>query len=222
MKFLKLLPAILICFAIAFSSCNLSKTTKGAGVGVIAGGAIGGLIGHKAGNTAVGVLIGAGIGGTAGALLGRKMDKQAEELKRDLDGATVQRIGEGILITFNEGLQFNVNSSDVQSNSIQNLSDLSEILEKYPDTNILIEGHTDSDGTDEHNQNLSIQRASAVQKSLIDTGIPITRISTIGYGETQPLADNGTQEGKQQNRRVEIAIYANDKMIKMAKKGELE
>ncbi len=223
MTLTRISTALLIAlFSFSIVACNASRKIKGGAIGSAAGAAIGGLIGHKSGNTVVGVLAGAAIGGTAGALIGRKMDKAAEELQSDLEGATVQRVGEGVLITFNEGLQFKVASYSIQSDSNENISDLSRILAKYPDTDILIEGHTDSDGEEEMNQNLSVQRAAAVQSALIEKGIPITRISTIGYGETQPVADNSTASGKQQNRRVEIAIYANKKMMKAAKSGNLE
>ena len=203
------------------SSCQVSNTAKGGAIGAAAGGAIGGLIGHKAGNTAVGVIIGAAVGGTAGALIGRRMDKQAQELQNDLDGATVQRVGEGILITFNEGMQFDVNSSTVRSSSTGNLNDLSTVLAKYEDTDILIEGHTDSSGSEQYNQSLSEKRASSVKRKLIQNGIVASRMTAIGYGESQPLEDNSTEAGRQANRRVEIAIYANKKMKKMAEKGQL-
>lgn len=203
------------------TSCKLSNAIKGGGIGAAAGGTIGGLIGHKAGNTAVGVLIGAAVGGTAGALIGRKMDKQKEELQNDLKGATIQRVGEGILITFNDGLQFDVNSYKIRSSSMSNLQKLSETLNKYEDTDILIEGHTDNTGSEDYNQGLSEKRASSVQKQFINNGVFASRLSTIGYGEAQPLEDNATIAGKQANRRVEVAIYANNKMKKMAEKGEL-
>ena len=204
-----------------FASCNLSNAFKGGAIGATTGGAIGGLIGHKAGNTAVGVLIGAGVGGTAGALIGRRMDKQAEELQADLEGATVQRVGEGILITFNEGMKFDVNSYEIQSKSISNLDDLAATLNKYPDSEILIEGHTDDSGSEELNQELSEKRAKSVADYLVSKSVLSERLVIKGYGELQPIADNSTEEGKLQNRRVEIAIYANEKMKKMAEKGEL-
>ncbi|TRX58747.1 OmpA family protein [Fulvivirga sp. M361] len=207
--------------AMLTSSCQVSNTAKGGAIGAVAGGALGGLIGHKAGNTAVGVLVGAAVGGTAGALIGRKMDKQAQELQRDLDGATVQRVGEGILITFNEGLRFDVNSSSVRSSSSGNLTDLSTVLSKYEDTEILIEGHTDSSGSEDYNQTLSEKRAESVKRILIKNGVVAGRMTSIGYGEDQPLEDNSTEAGKQANRRVEVAIYANEKMKRMAKKGQL-
>ena len=194
---------------------------KGAIIGGAAGGAIGGLIGHKAGNTAVGAIIGAGVGGAAGALIGRHMDKQAAELKEDLEGAEVQRVGEGILITFNDGLKFDVNSASLRSSDHQNLEKLANVLNKYEDTEVLIEGHTDSSGSDEYNQTLSEKRAESVRKDLISKGVLSGRLTSVGYGESQPLEDNSTEAGKQANRRVEVAIVANDKMKKAAEKGQI-
>ena len=216
-------PSFLLMMAITVStaSCGTSKAFKGGVIGAAAGGVVGGLIGHKAGNTAVGVLIGAGVGGATGVLIGRHMDKQVEELQADLEGATVQRVGEGILITFNDGLQFDVNSFNIRSESNQNLSKLVETLQKYDDTEILIEGHTDNTGAEEYNQKLSEQRAASVQKFLSSKGVTSERLVSKGYGENQPLGENDTVEGRQNNRRVEIAIYANEKMKKMAEKGEL-
>lgn len=218
---LKSLSIGLLSCALAFNSCGTSKAFKGGVIGATAGGAIGGLIGHKAGNTAVGVLIGAAVGGTAGALIGRKMDKQAEELQKDLEGATVQRVGEGILITFNEGMQFASEKYAIPESGATNLKDLAAVLQKYEDTDILIEGHTDNTGANDYNMELSKKRANSVKNYLIDKGISAERISSIGYGEDQPLEDNETKEGRAANRRVEVAIYANDKMKKMAEKGEL-
>lgn len=217
---IRFIGPILILAMLAIS-CQTSNTTKGGAIGATAGGAIGGLIGHETGNTAVGALIGAAVGGTAGALIGRRMDKQAEELQEDLEGATVQRVGEGILITFNEGLQFDVDSYELQPSSGDNLEELSDVLLKYEDTDILIEGHTDNTGDESYNQTLSEQRASTVKAYLIDEGVRANRISAIGYGEEQPLQDNSTQEGRQVNRRVEVAIYANEEMKEMAKEGKL-
>lgn len=220
-NFLAKLVVLTLVGAMFTTSCQVSNTAKGGAIGTVAGGALGGLIGHKAGNTAVGVIVGAAVGGTAGALIGRKMDKQAEELKRDLEGATVQRVGEGILITFNEGLQFDVNSSSVRTSSSGNLSDLSSVLAKYEDTEILIEGHTDSSGSEDYNQSLSKKRAESVKRRLIQNGVMAGRMTSIGYGESQPLEDNSSEAGRQANRRVEVAIYANEKMKRMAKKGQL-
>ncbi len=209
-----------IAFQLLFG-CKASNTTKGGAIGAGAGAAIGGLIGHKSDNTVVGAIIGATVGGAAGAIIGRQMDKQAEELQRDLKGATVERVGEGILITFNSGLQFNLNSYDLESATKSNLDDLAKTLKKYDDTNILIEGHTDSSGEDAYNLTLSDRRADAVEDYLKLKGVKAGRIDTEGYGETQPLETNDTEAGRARNRRVEVAIVANKKMQKAAEKGQI-
>ena len=216
--------SILLAFSISsatLTGCNASRTVKGGAIGAGAGGAVGAVIGRAAGNTAVGAIIGAAVGGTAGALIGRKMDKQAEELRNDLEGAEIERVGEGIKITFDSGLMFATNSSSLNQKTKDNLSELAATLKKYEDTNILIEGHTDSTGADEYNQTLSEKRANAVSGYLMTLGVTGQRLSTVGYGEGQPVAENETVEGRQKNRRVEVAIYANEKMQKAAKRGDL-
>lgn len=212
--------AITLLSALVLYGCKASNTLKGAGIGGAAGGVLGGVIAGKD-NTATGVIIGAAIGGTAGALIGKRMDKQAEELRADLEGAKVERVGEGIKITFDSGLMFTTNQSALNVDTKQNLQDLAAVLQKYEDTNVLIEGHTDSTGDDAYNQSLSEKRASSVQDYLISLGLTYGRLSIAGYGESQPVADNGTAAGRQANRRVEVAIYANNKMKRMAKRGEL-
>lgn len=213
--------ALVVLLSQVLVGCNATNTTKGGAIGAGAGGAIGGVIGHKSGNTAVGAIIGAAVGGTAGALIGRHMDKQAEELKNDLKGATVERVGEGILITFDSGLLFDVDKSDIQTATKSNLDQLSQTLKKYDDTNILVEGHTDATGEESYNKKLSDKRASSVEDYLVTTGVANGRITTKGYGESQPVADNDTEAGRRQNRRVEVAIYANKEMKKAAEKGQL-
>lgn len=213
--------ALAVILSQVLVGCNATNTTKGGAIGAGAGGAIGGVIGHKSGNTAVGAIIGAAVGGTAGALIGRHMDKQAEELKKDLEGATVERVGEGILITFDSGLLFDVNKSDIQTTTKANLDQLAQTLKKYDDTNILVEGHTDNTGEDAYNKKLSDKRAASVEDYLVSTGVAGGRITTKGYGENQPIADNATDAGREQNRRVEVAIYANKEMKKAAEKGQL-
>lgn len=204
------------------SGCkSASNTAKGAGVGAAAGGAIGAAVGSASDNTAKGAIIGAVIGGTAGALIGRKMDKQAEELREDLEGAEVERVGEGILITFKSGLMFDVDSYNLRRTTKDNLNEMVETLKKYPDTNLLIEGHTDATGTNDYNMTLSRNRANAVATYLVDQGIRATRINAVGYGEERPKATNETAAGRQENRRVEVAIYANDEMKKAAERGDL-
>lgn len=212
---------LIVLLAQLLVGCKASNTTKGGAIGAGVGGTIGGIIGHQSDNTVVGAIIGAAVGGTAGALIGRQMDKQAEELKNDLKGAQVERVGEGILITFDSGLLFEHDSYGLQSATKSNLTELAKTLNKYDDTNILIEGHTDSSGEDAYNQTLSERRAQGVENYLVSQNVKNGRITTKGYGEKQPLATNGTEAGKQANRRVEVAIYANNEMKKLAKKGEL-
>lgn len=204
------------------SGCqSASNTAKGGAVGAAAGGAVGAAIGSASDNTALGAVIGATIGGTAGALIGRRMDKQAEELREDLEGAEVERVGEGIIITFDSGLMFDVDSYDLRQTTRDNLQSLSQTLKKYEDTNVLVEGHTDATGSEEYNMTLSRNRANSVTQYLVDQGVQPSRITAVGYGENQPVATNETAAGRQQNRRVEVAIYANDKMKRAAERGEL-
>jgi len=195
-----------------------TRTQKGAIIGGTAGGLLGTAVGKRTGNTAAGAIIGAAIGGAAGAFIGNYMDKQAEEIERDLEGARVERVGEGIKITFDSGILFDVNKANLRPVAQENLTNLSAILIKYPDTDILIEGHTDSDGSEEHNQGLSERRANSVKVHLVTSGVKSGRMTTIGYGEIQPIASNETAAGKQQNRRVEVAIMANEKLKDSARK----
>jgi outer membrane protein OmpA-like peptidoglycan-associated protein len=207
--------------AIILMGCSASNTVKGGAIGAGAGGILGAVIGKQAGNTAVGAIIGAVVGGAAGALIGNYMDKQAEEMQKDIEGAKIERIGEGIKITFDSGILFAVNSSDLTPVAKTNIQKLATILNKYPDTNILVEGHTDSTGTAEYNQKLSERRATSVSYHAMSLGVTGTRFQTVGYGEVQPVAPNSSVSGRQQNRRVEIAIFANDDLKKAAEKGKL-
>jgi outer membrane protein OmpA-like peptidoglycan-associated protein len=212
---------VIVFVAQMLMGCKASNTTKGGAIGAGVGGVIGGVIGHQSDNTVVGAIIGAAVGGTAGALIGRHMDKQAEELKNDLKGATVERVGEGIIITFDSGLLFALDSYQLQDATKSNLDQLAKTLNKYDDTDILVEGHTDSTGDDNYNQALSEKRAREVENYLASQQVKTSRVTTKGYGEKQPLTTNNTEAGRQSNRRVEVAIYANDEMKKLAKKGEL-
>jgi outer membrane protein OmpA-like peptidoglycan-associated protein len=202
----------------ALGCASMSNKEKGAIIGAGSGAVIGGAIGSKSGNTAVGAIIGAAVGGAAGAIIGDYMDDQAAEIERDLEGATVERIGEGIKITFDSGILFDVSSSAVQHKGRENLINLSEILNKYEDTDILIEGHTDATGSEEYNLTLSRNRAQSVATILEEAGVLAPRFTIMGYGEVQPIADNDTAEGRQENRRVELAIMANDKLKDAAEK----
>jgi outer membrane protein OmpA-like peptidoglycan-associated protein len=203
-------------------SCNWSNKAKGTTIGASSGAAVGGVIGKKAGNTAAGIIIGAAVGGTAGYFIGRYMDRQAEEIEKDLEGVEVERVGEGILLTFDSGLLFKLNSFDVSNATESQLAELSEILNKYNDTEILLRGHTDSSGSEAYNMELSENRAKSVRNTLVQDGVDSRRFIIEGYGESMPVADNSTDAGRKQNRRVELAIYANDKLKKAAKKGDLE
>jgi len=204
---------------VALSGCsNMNKKEKGAIIGATAGAVLGGVVGHQAGNTAVGAILGAAIGGAAGAYIGNYMDKQAAEIEKDIEGARVERVGEGIKITFKSGILFDVDKSELKPEAKQELAKLAKILNKYEDTEILVEGHTDSTGGDEHNRDLSIRRAQSVATHLTTQQVIATRFTVMGYGETQPVGDNGTADGRQANRRVELAIFANDKLKGVAKK----
>jgi len=213
--------AAFVAVALLISSCGWSRMAKGGAIGAGVGGVVGGVIGKKMGNTAVGAIVGAAIGGTAGAAIGRYMDKQAEEMRRDLKNAKVERVGEGIKITFDSGILFAVDSDALTTTAQGNIRELAEIVMKYEDTNILIEGHTDSTGSSNYNQRLSENRASSVLRQIKSQGVKGSRVSMIGYGEEQPIADNATTYGRQQNRRVEVAIFANEKLKRAAKNGDI-
>jgi outer membrane protein OmpA-like peptidoglycan-associated protein len=210
---------LIIAMLVGMAGCaSMSNKEKGAVIGAGSGAAIGGAIGSQTGNTLLGAIIGAAVGGAAGAYIGNYMDDQAEEIERDLEGATVERVGEGIKITFDSGILFDTNSAAVQSAGRQNLVNLAEILQKYADTDILIEGHTDATGSEEYNLRLSENRARAVATILEGAHVVPTRFTIMGYGEAQPVGDNDTMAGRQANRRVEIAIMANDKLKDAAEK----
>lgn len=213
--------ALLLCISIIMMGCGTSKALQGGAIGAGAGAIIGGIIGKQAGNTALGAIIGAAVGGTAGALIGHHMDKQAEEMKKDLSNAKVERVGEGIKVTFNSGILFTTNSYELQAPAKENIASLAKILNKYPDTNILVEGDTDNEGSEEYNQRLSERRAQSVADYAKGLGVVGSRFTTIGHGESNPVASNETVEGRQQNRRVEVAIFANEKMKKAAEDGTL-
>jgi outer membrane protein OmpA-like peptidoglycan-associated protein len=219
------LLTIIVCLFLAgelLFGCKANNTTKGGAIGAGAGGVIGGIIGKQYDNTAVGAIIGATVGGATGALIGRHMDKQAEELRRDLKGAEVARVGEGIKITFDSGLMFDFDSYELRTATRSNLNSLSGTLNKYDDTNIIIEGHTDNTGEEQYNEELSRRRADEVASYLYDQGVERSRVQTHGYGELQPIVANSTNDGRQKNRRVEVAIFANEKMKRMAEKGVLQ
>jgi outer membrane protein OmpA-like peptidoglycan-associated protein len=190
--------------------CAMNKTDKGVLIGAGAGGVVGAVVGKATGSTVRGAIIGAAVGGVAGGVIGHQMDKQAEELAYELPGATVQRVGEGIAVTFPEGLLFAFDSDQLTPMASDNLRKFAASLQKYPNTRTLIVGHTDSQGSDAYNMGLSERRAASAANFITAEGVDRARTSTAGRGETEPIATNETEDGRRQNRRVEIAIYAND------------
>jgi outer membrane protein OmpA-like peptidoglycan-associated protein len=185
------------------------KQKKGAGAGAAGGGIVGAIIGHQTGSTARGALIGAIVGGAAGTVIGRRMDGQAEQLSKDLEGAQVSRVGEGIAVTFDSGILFTFDSSELTSEARSNLRKLADSLLSEPRTQVMIVGHTDSDGSNSYNQQLSGRRGRSAEDFLASAGVTPSRVQSRGLGETEPIASNGTDDGRRQNRRVEVAIYAN-------------
>ncbi len=219
MKMTKILFINLVSLCILLGGCkSMNRTQKGAVIGTASGGAIGAVIGRASGNTALGAIIGATVGGVSGAGIGRKMDKQAEEMKKKLPDAKVERVGEGIIVEFNEKILFGFDKSDLSPASKKNLDKAITVLNKYPDTDIQVQGHTDIRGTEEYNMSLSEKRATNVSHYLSQHGINSSRLSTKAYGKDAPKYDNNTESGRAQNRRVEFLISANEKMKEDAKK----
>ncbi|MBC7883933.1 MAG: OmpA family protein [Saprospiraceae bacterium] len=219
MKHFKFNVLIILIAGLFTTSCSSwNKTQKGAVVGTAAGGATGAVIGKVAGNTALGAIIGATVGGVTGALIGRKMDKQAEEIKKTVPDAKVLRVGEGIVVEFGSNVMFDFDKANLSSDAKTTLEKLVTVMNTYPDTNIEIQGHTDSKGSDSYNMNLSRQRAYIASDYLIDNNVSRQRVSAIGFGETLPKYLNDTDAGRTQNRRVEFLITANEKMKAEAEK----
>ena len=225
----------LVCVAIMLmmSGCQsvkkTSNQTKGIVVGATAGAVLGAILGNNVGNknnTAVGAIIGAVVGGVAGAVIGNKMDRQAEKIKTEIPGAKVERIGEGIEVTFDEnnpdgtkgGVYFSTNKYNISANSQLALGKLQKIFAEYPDTDIMIEGHTDDVGTEAYNLRLSERRGNAVGNYLQSVGVSESRLNVTWYGESQPKVTNTSDENRALNRRVQFVITANEKMKQEAKK----
>lgn len=220
-----ILAGILIA---GLNSCEATKNAnnkqKGAVIGTAGGAILGAIIGNnigKGGKGELGAVIGGVVGGTAGVLIGNKMDKQAQKIEEEIPGAKVERIEDGILVTFDEnsGVHFATNLYNITSSSEIILTKLANILKEYPDTNVLVVGHTDSSGSATYNMALSEKRAYAVTNYFINNkGLRSSRFTTTWFGENQPIAQNGTADGRAKNRRVNIAIVPNDKMKEDAKK----
>ena len=204
---------------VATGACaSWNRKQKGAAIGAAAGAAVGAVIGKHNGSTAKGAIIGAAVGGAAGAIIGHQMDQQAKELKQNIPGAVVERVGEGIQVTFASGILFDFNSDVVKGEARNNLVTLANSLEKYPKSDLLIIGHTDSVGTDSYNQGLSERRADAAAQALSAEGVARSRIATRGLGETEPLVPNDSDADRQKNRRVEVAIYASEEAREEARR----
>jgi outer membrane protein OmpA-like peptidoglycan-associated protein len=196
--------------ATAACGVTVSKQTAGAMIGAGTGAVIGGAIGRSNGSTAKGAIIGAAVGGIAGGIIGRQMDKQAAELAQNIPGATVERVGEGIQVTFASGLLFDFDSDHVRADAADNLRNLAASLDQYPNTELVIIGHTDAMGSDSYNHDLSERRSSAAARYIAARGVDRGRIRTIGRGEIEPVATNDSETGRQKNRRVEVAIFASE------------
>jgi outer membrane protein OmpA-like peptidoglycan-associated protein len=205
----------MLMVALTLPACaSMNKTQKGAVIGAAAGGAAGAVVGSKVGSTAKGAIIGAAVGGAAGAIIGARMDKQARELAMEIPGARVERVGEGIVVTFDTGLLFAYDSDAITGTAGGNLNNLASSLEKYEKTDVLIVGHADATGSDSYNQTLSERRAASAAAYLRSQGVEAARLRTAGRGESEPIADNSSDAGRAQNRRVEVVIVASDQLKK--------
>ncbi|MCY2687036.1 OmpA family protein [Salinimicrobium sp. TH3] len=220
-KLFAFLFTALILFVGCDATRNASNKQKGTVIGATGGAVVGGVVGNNVGegNTALGAIIGGVVGGAAGAYIGNRMDKQAQEIEQEIPGAEVERVGEGINVTFDEtsGVYFATDKYAIEGQSREALMKLANIFQEYPDTNILVEGHTDNTGSDAYNLTLSKNRAQAVTNFLTSQGISQGRIETKWYGEAQPKYDNSTVEGRSKNRRVELAIVASEELKEEAK-----
>ncbi|MEJ2602864.1 MAG: OmpA family protein [Gammaproteobacteria bacterium] len=215
---MKKLLLVLVSAAIVLAGCaGMNNQQRGAIGGAVAGAAAGALVSDNI----WGVLIGAAVGGTAGTLIGKHMDEQARELAQAVPTAEVQRVGEGINMTFASGLVFPINSAELQESYKDDLRAAAEVFAKYDDTNILVEGHTDDTGPDTYNMTLSGKRAQTVASYLQSQGISASRITTEAFGENQPKYPNDSEANRSKNRRVELAIYANEDMKAAARAGSL-
>jgi outer membrane protein OmpA-like peptidoglycan-associated protein len=210
-------PRIVIAALLAsttLTACQSITTRKeqGAIMGAAAGGIAGGAVGRANGSTAKGAILGAAVGGALGAVIGHQMDQAAKKIEQRVPGATVERVGEGIQVTFASGLLFDTDSDRIRAEAANNLRNLATTLNEQPDTELLIVGHTDARGEDAYNQQLSERRARATADFMVAQGITRARLRTIGRGESEPIADNTSESGLQKNRRVEVAIFASEAM----------
>ncbi|ARN77735.1 hypothetical protein BST97_06835 [Nonlabens spongiae] len=213
--------------AIFIASCGAVKNSnnqqRGTAIGAAGGTILGLIIGNNVGdgdNQTEGAVIGAVVGGVAGNIIGRRMDKQAQEISQELPGAEVERVGEGIVVTFDEGsgVRFATNQATLNTSSKATLDKLTNIMTKYPGTEVLVAGHTDDQGAAEYNMDLSKRRAQSVVDYLATHNISRDRITMTYSGEADPRSTNETPEGRAENRRVEIGIVAGEEMREDARK----
>src|SRR5687767_1037493 len=204
-----LVRTLLVAMVFTSSACaSMSRKEKGAVIGAAAGGVVGGVVGKNSGSTARGAIIGAVVGGAAGAVIGHQMDQQAKELKLEIPGAVIERVGEGIQVTFASGLLYDFDSDAIRSEAGVNLRNLAISLKKYANTELLIVGHTDALGSSAYNQDLSQRRAAAASGYLTAQGVNAGRVHATGRGELEPVGSNETEAGRQTNRRIEVAIFS--------------
>ena len=219
-----------LCVALMMSGCQ-TKTGTGAGIGAGGGAVLGGLlgqvIGHNTKSTMIGAAIGAAVGAGTGAIIGHRMDKGAAEAAAQVPDATVEQVEDAnglpcVKLTLDNGILFKTNKYDLNDNSKASLAKLANVMRNNADCSIDIQGHTDSKGTDAINNPLSMNRAQSVANYLNTCGVPASQFKNVsGFGSTQPVADNATEEGRQKNRRVEIYLYASEEMIQKANNGTL-
>jgi len=204
-----------LAFTLLLSSgcANMNNMGKGASYGTLGGAAAGALLGQAIGGnskaTLLGMAAGAAIGGLTGTGIGYMMDKQEQDMRNALaqsEAIAVQREGNVLALTFKSDFTFAVNSSSLRHGLYNELDRVAQILTAYPQTTILVAGHTDSTGSEEYNMTLSQKRADSVKNALVQRGVAAQRINAVGYGEGQPVGDNETEFGRQQNRRVEVRI----------------
>ena len=208
------LYTVLLAITLFIGGCSTwSKTAKGTAIGAGAGAAVGAVIGKTLGNTAAGAIAGAVVGGTTGAIIGRNMDRKAAELESEMDGVTIQRVEEGIAVSFDSGILFDVDSSNLRTEGYSNLQKLANILKRDNETILMIVGHTDSTGDETYNLSLSERRAQSARTYLESQGLQSSRIQMTGRGELEPIGDNSTDTGRQKNRRIEVAIFASPEYI---------
>jgi outer membrane protein OmpA-like peptidoglycan-associated protein len=209
-----LIISLLLAAALILSGCKTwSNTAKGATIGTGAGAAVGAVVGKTLGNTAAGAIGGAVVGGTVGGIIGRNMDKKAKALEEEMEGVTIQRVEEGIAVSFDSGILFDYDSANLRQEGYDNLRKLAKIISRDKDTILMIVGHTDSRGDENYNLKLSERRAQSASTFMASQGLASSRIEIVGRGEHEPISENETDAGRQENRRIEVAIYASPEYV---------